>query len=72
MIGTRFSGLAVRKPKIPLSWPPRASLRGLPATTAAANQPGLRVSEPTISGNGLLCQLEVGFQAGLDVASIWG
>ena len=49
--------------------PRGARLQGPPATTGVANWPGRRVSGRTISDNGLLCQLEVGFQAGLDTGS---
>ncbi len=42
-----------------------------PSDDRSGKRTGLGASEPTISDNGLLCQLQVGFRAELDVASIW-
>jgi len=57
MIGSRFSGIAVRKSEIAASGPL------VPASRASrydrSGKPtGLGASEPTISDNGLLCQLQ--------------
>ncbi len=41
-------------------WLPRGRLRGVPATTIAAIQPGFRVSAQIVSDNDLLCQLGIG------------
>ena len=42
-----------------------------PSDDRSSKPTGLAASEPTVSDNGLLCQSDVGFQAELDVASIW-
>jgi len=71
MIGIPFCGSAHRDPKnpagdhIPASvWEPKtASMR-----SRLAKEPHF---DQTVFDNSLLCQSEVGFQAELDVASIW-
>ncbi len=50
---------------------------GQPAVESPKQVPDRQTGQPSfvlgqkVSDNGLLCQPEVGFQAGLDVASIW-
>ncbi len=58
-----------QEPKSPREIHPSARRREPQAGTGQANGPALLRSGWIISGNRLLCQLEVGFQAGLDTGS---
>ncbi len=71
MIGSRFSGIAVRKSEIAASGP-LVPASGAPSDYRSGKPTGLGTSEPTIFDNGLLCQLQVGFRAELDFGSSRG
>jgi len=71
MIGIPFCGSAHRDPKNPAGdhipapvWEPKAAS----VQSRLAKEPRF---DQTVFDNGQLCQSEVGFQAELDVASIW-
>ncbi len=58
MIGSRFSGIAVRKSEIAANGPLVPASRA-PSNDRSGKPTGLDASEPTISDNGLLCQLDL-------------
>ncbi len=60
-----------QEPKSPRESRPSARRREPQAGTGQANGPALLRFAWTITDNRLLRQPEVGFQAGLDVASVW-
>ena len=71
MIGSCFSGIAVRKSEIAARGPLVPASRA-PSDDRSGKPIGPDASEPTISDNGLLCQLQVGFRAELDISSSRG
>jgi hypothetical protein len=70
MIGSRFSGIAVRKSEIAASGPLVPAFEG-PQRRPEGQTDRAWASEPTISANGLLCQSQVDFRAELDIDSSW-
>jgi len=58
MIGSRFSGIAVRKSEIAASGPLVPATRA-PSDDRSGKPTGLGASESTISVNGALCQLNL-------------
>ncbi len=71
MIGSRFSGIAVRKSEIAASGPLVPTFEGSQRRPERQTT-GLGASKLTISDNGLLCQPQVGFRAELDIGSSRG
>ncbi len=68
MIGSRFSGIVVRKSEIAASGPLVPAFEG-PQRRAEGKPTGFDPSKPTIFDKGLLCQSQVDFWTARDIGS---